>query len=485
MSPEFWGLLGYSPNEKKHLVSEWKELIFSEDLEIATDNFYKHYEDINHPYDQIVRYIHKKGHTIWIRCRGKIIQDSNGKPIRMIGVHNDITKQKRNEYNLSKKTEELKAILDSSLDGIAAFKPFFDKNGEIVDFVFTMSNKEACKIINFEEKDLIGKKLSEVLTGNFIPLDSLDGKTLFDNYKEVVLTGKSKSLEFYFESDGLKDWFRNKSVKYNNGFVCTFEVITKEKLFQEKLEEKVKEEIEKQRKQEKLLIQQSKMASMGEMIGAIAHNWRQPLNTLSLLCITVMEKFENSNLNKEYLDTWMGKVKKQLNFMSQTIDDFRNFYKPQEEFQKIFLKEIVLKVVTLVSYEFKINNIQININIQESISLICLENQLQQALINILLNAKDAIISNNIKNGILTINAEKNDSSIILTIKDNAEGINDSTILKRIFEPYFTTKKQSHGTGIGLYMTKIIIEKNLKGNIKARNIKNGLEFKIVIPDLIT
>jgi signal transduction histidine kinase len=170
--------------------------------------------------------------------------------------------------------------------------------------------------------------------------------------------------------------------------------------------------------------------------------------------------------------------------MSHTIDDFRNFYKPKEEFKKIFLKEIILKIVTLISYEFKINNIQININIPESISFICLENQLQQALINILLNAKDAIISNNIENGMVNINAEKNDSSIILIIKDNAGGIKDSKILKRIFEPYFTTKNQSHGTGIGLYMTKIIIEENLEGNIEVKNIENGLEFKIQLPILI-
>ena len=484
MSPKFWEILGYEANEKKHLCSQWKEIIFPEDLEEANKNFYLHLKDSNHPYDQIVRYVHKKGHTVWVRCRGKIIKDTNGKPIRMIGAHNDITQQKNDENNLKNITDELRAIIDSSLNGIAAFKPFFDEKGEIVDFIFTMVNREACKIVNLDKEEIIGQRLSILQPANFKPLDSLNRKTLFEIYKEVVLSGESKSLEFYFESDGIKEWFKNKSVKYNNGFVCTFEIITKEKLFQEKLEQQLKEEIEKQCKQQELLIQQSKMTSMGEMIGAIAHNWRQPLNTLSLLCITVIDKFENSNLNKEYLYKWIGKVKKQLDFMSHTIDDFRNFHKPKEEFKKIFLKEIILKIVTLISYEFKINNIQININIPESISFICLENQLQQALINILLNAKDAIISNNIKNGMVNINAEKNDSSIILIIKDNAGGIKDSKILKRIFEPYFTTKNQSHGTGIGLYMTKIIIEENLEGNIEVKNIKNGLEFKIQLPILI-
>lgn len=384
------------------------------------------------------------------------------------------------ENDLIKKTNALRAILDSSLNGIMAFDNFYD-NEEIIDFVFTMSNKAACKIVNLKEDQLLGKRLSEVLSGNFEPLDSLKGRTLFDNYKEVVLTGESKSLEFYFEANGIKEWFRNKAVKYNHGFVCTFEIITQEKLFQEKLEQRVKEEVDKQRKQEEILIQQSKMAAMGEMIGAIAHNWRQPLNTVSLLCVAMTTKFDNSEINKDYLDKWIYKINKQINFMSQTIDDFRNFYKPNEEFKRIFLKEAILKIVSLVSSQFKVHHILINVDIQDSISLICLENQLQQAIINILLNAKDAILNQNIEKGTILIRAKKNNSSLNLIIQDNGGGVKDKEILNRMFEPYFTTKIQSYGTGIGLYMTKIIIEENLGGEIKVKNINDGLVFKIKLP----
>ena len=329
LSPRFWEVLGYSHKEKKHLVSQWQELIFPEDLEKTIENFNKHYEDSNYPYDQIVRYKHKKGHTVWIRCRGNIIRDEKGKPLRMIGVHNDITIQKINEEKSNSKSNVLKAILDSSLNGIMALDSLYDENYNIIDFIVTVANKEACKMTNLKEDDIVGKRLSNILTGNFKPLKSLDGKTLFDEYKDVVLTGKSKSLEFYFEDDGIKDWFRNKVVKYNNGFVCTFEVITQEKNLHENLEKRVKEELEKQRKQEEILIQQSKMAAMGEMIAAIAHNWRQPLNTVSLLCIAITNKFNSSNLSKDYLNEWLLKINKQIDFMSQTIDDFRNFYKPQ------------------------------------------------------------------------------------------------------------------------------------------------------------
>lgn len=480
LSPKFWQVLGYEPEEKKHLASEWKELIFPEDLEKVTKNFNKHCENPNLPYDQIVRYKHKKGHTVWVRCRGNIIKDNHGKPTRMMGVHNDITEQKNAEENLLKKNNKLKAILDSSLDGIVAFDSFYDERGEIIDFIYTMSNKKACSILNLSEKEIIGQKLSKIHSGNFIPLDSLNGQTLFDNYKEVVLTGESKSLEFYFEHDGIKEWFRNKAVNYNTGFVCTFEIITKEKLFQEKLKQRVEEEIKKQHKQEMILIQQSKMAVMGEMMASIAHNWRQPLNTVSLLSTAITKKLLNSTLNKDYVDKWIIKMNNQLNFMSQTIDDFRNFYKPKEDFKETSLKKVILKAISLINLQLKINNIKIEINIPKTISIVCLENQLQQALINILTNSKEAILNRNIKNGIILISAEKNDSFVNLIIQDNGGGIENEEISSSIFEPYFTTKSNSYGTGIGLYMTKIIIEQNMKGKIETKNINNGFEFIIKI-----
>lgn len=123
-------------------------------------------------------------------------------------------------------------------------------------------------------------------------------------------------------------------------------------------------------------------------------------------------------------------------------------------------------------------------DIHPSISFICLENQLQQAIINILVNAKEAIINRNIKNGIILISAKRKNSSIELLIQDNGGGVENEEILKSMFEPYFTTKLQSHGTGIGLYMTKIIIEQNLGGKIKVKNLNDGLIFKIKLPILV-
>ena len=128
MNKRFWTLLGFSPEEKKHLASEWQDLIFAEDLEVALDNFYKHCEDPSHPYDQVVRYKHKDGSTIWVRCRGIAIRDKDGKPIRMLGAHNDITELKRQEEKLACKNKELAAMARrDSLTGLynrRAFEEF-------------------------------------------------------------------------------------------------------------------------------------------------------------------------------------------------------------------------------------------------------------------------------------------------------------------------------------------------------------------------
>lgn len=120
MSPRFWELLGYDPKEKKHLASEWQDLIFTDDLNVAFENFNKHCADPSHPYDQVVRYHHKNGSTVWVRCRGIAIRDNNGKPIRMLGVHTDLTEQKKTEEELKKKNQELLDALEEikTLKGI-------------------------------------------------------------------------------------------------------------------------------------------------------------------------------------------------------------------------------------------------------------------------------------------------------------------------------------------------------------------------------
>ena len=155
MNEKFWTTLGYDPKEKKHLASEWQDMIFQEDLQLALENFRLHCEDPNHPYDQIVRYRHKDGSIVWIRCRGLAIRDEEGKPIRMIGAHNDITKLKKKELALKESEAKFRFLFEEAPFGYQSLD---------ADGCFTAVNKKWTEILGYASEDIIGKEMSELLT---------------------------------------------------------------------------------------------------------------------------------------------------------------------------------------------------------------------------------------------------------------------------------------------------------------------------------
>ncbi len=247
-------------------------------------------------------------------------------------------------------------------------------------------------------------------------------------------------------------------------------------------------EMDKEHK-EKLLYQQSKMAAMGEMIGNIAHQWRQPLSVISTASTGVKLKKEMDILRDEDLCEIMDNINTSAQYLSQTIEDFRNFFSPNtKSLKSVEIKELIEKTLKLVSPQFISKGIQIIKNIDE-FEFKTLQNELIQVLINILNNSKDALMElENSENKYIFINAFEDKSNTIIEIYDNANGIEDDIIL-RIFEPYFTTKYKSQGTGIGLYMSQEIINKLLKGFIYVENIEfrfkgkdyKGAKFTIKLP----
>lgn len=481
ISTEFWNYLGYEYKEEKQNYQELVKIVFPDDLRIAKAIVNKHFQDPSFSYNQIIRFYHKKGHIVWVRCKAFAIRNKENKVIRLLGVHSDIALDKKPEEEISEKSSFfLKAVLDSSLDGIMAFESVIDKNNyEIVDFIFKLSNIEACKIVNMKEEYLLGKSLKDIMPGNFEPLNTLDGRSLFEIYKEVVNTGKTKKIEFYFEHHGIKEWFSNKIVKFENGFVCTFSVITELKRTQKELSEKIEYEVKKRRENEEVLLHQSKLASMGEVLSSVAHNWRQPLNTTSLLVSSLNSKLEFSQeIDNDYIEEWSNKLNIQLKYMSQTIDDFRNFFKQDENKTNFNLEKSLYYMISLLIPEFDIHNILVKIDSSREIEIFSFERQLQQAILNILNNSKDALVLNNIKKPLIKIELKEENENILIIISDNAGGISDSNIFSKILEPYFTTKEG--GTGVGLYITKTIISKNLDGKIEYFNSKDGLTFKIIL-----
>ena len=235
--------------------------------------------------------------------------------------------------------------------------------------------------------------------------------------------------------------------------------------------------IKEKNEKEKLLIHQSKLASMGEMINNIAHQWRQPLTHLGFINMNLQLAYEDEPLNKKYLKEKIEESNSQLDFMSKTIDNFRDFYKPNKQKELFYISDAVKKALEIMEPIFESYKIKFEFNLIKDKQINAYENEYSQVILNLLTNAKDVLISRQIQNPQITIIIdEKNDLSIT-SILDNAGGI-ENKYINQIFDPYFTTKQK--GSGIGLYMSKMIIESHFKGKIKVFNEKNGAIFIIEV-----
>ncbi|MBF0608669.1 MAG: response regulator [Magnetococcales bacterium] len=273
------------------------------------------------------------------------------------------------------------------------------------------------------------------------------------------------------------------------------------------LEQRVTEEVEKRRIQEHILVQKSKMASMGEMINAIAHQWQQPLHAINLIVQDIQDAYDHNGLDGEYVDRSVNDAMKQIEFMSQTIDDFRRFFMPGKSKVVFDVNIAIYELLSIVRYQMKANSINIKHTCKcyshsmeiseystysrceyELVNVNAYPNELKQVILNIVVNAMDAIVDAKIKGiikkgdpGQVEIDVNRDYDTVKIHIKDNGGGI-PNDILDRLFDPFFTTKG-SNGTGVGLYMSKMIIESNIGGKLYAQNIDNGAMFTIEFPDI--
>jgi signal transduction histidine kinase len=289
-------------------------------------------------------------------------------------------------------------------------------------------------------------------------------------------------LQFYHEKleDADKELKKSQlKLSHQNG---------KLEFFNEKLESRVQEELAKNEIQQNIMFQQSKMASMGEMLGNISHQWRQPLNVLALKFMNFNRKFTKNRLDDEFITDFIDSSRTVIQSMSDTIDDFKDFYKPDKSKDNFCIREAIQNSIDIVIDAIKSKNIDINLIYDDEIDYNYLgyKNEFSQVILNIINNARDAIVINDIQNGHIDINIIQNNEDVTVTISDNANGI-PKDILVKIFEPYFTTKDDHGGTGIGMYMSKIIIENSMNGKLEATNYEDsstkekGAIFKIILP----
>ena len=239
-------------------------------------------------------------------------------------------------------------------------------------------------------------------------------------------------------------------------------------------------EVNKNLQKDKMIYQQAKMAAMGEMIGNIAHQWRQPLNALNINIEMLEYDYQDGLLNEESIVKFINKNTKTIHYLSKTIDDFRNFYKSDKIKSNFSLKNCIEEVLNITSSLLETNYIILTVTGSDVLIYGC-QNELKQVFINLINNAKDALIfsmdNGKIKNGKINIEIRKTKGNLLIIISDNGGGVPED-IKDKIFNPYFTTKFQSQGTGLGLYMSKMIIENNMKGKLRLENSEIGAKFII-------
>ena len=470
-SDKWLEMFGYQKDEVQ-TFSDWFELIHNEDKPKVEKLFDKIFSKADDTFICEYRLKTKNEGFKWVLARGKAFSNEQNELNRMLMMSMDIDKNKRLK----------KELLDVEL---------LVEDGKIVIFKLKNDDNLSVKYISNSIKTF-GFAKSE-FEKNSLSFMELIHKEDISKVQVAINAALKNDLPYFtlvcriVNAANETRWISSRVIliKNHSGEVSHFygyiNDITKIKLSEEELKVKVQDEVKKNRDKDRILIQQNKLASMGEMLGNIAHQWRQPLNNVSLILQFLRDNYKNKEVSEKQLDKFMNKANTHIEYLSETIDDFRNFYKPSKTKNEFCVKECVDTLLYMVKNQLENEHIKITLK-SEDVKITSYENELKQALLNIINNAKDALILKLEKekyDAHINIEIKKQDDKAVILIANNGDNIKDD-IIDRIFEPYFTTKFENQGTGIGLYMTKSIIETNMKGKIEVENTSEGVRFKITL-----
>jgi len=363
-------------------------------------------------------------------------------------------------------------LVDDIEDNLYSLELLIKENFELNIFK-SLSAEDAMNVIIENKIDLI---LCDV------QMPDIDGFEFAQYLKEIENT---KDIPIVFIT-GIYNKDEYKSKGYDLGAVDYITKPINDELFYSKLNVYIdiynqkKQKDEKLEKTESLLVHNSKMASMGEIIGLISHQLKQPLNTLSLYCADVKLSHEYGEINDEYIKEHSENTKNQITYMNETIDSFLDFFNPNKIKSNYYISEAINKALELLKSKIHINDIKLNIDIDETIEILGTEMEFTQVVVNIVNNSIDAFIekypNNEDVNKIINISVKKESDIILITLEDNAGGISNN--IEEILDPYYTTKE--NGTGVGLYMVNLIVKNYMHGDLKISNSNIGLKFEIFL-----
>ncbi|MDO9266695.1 MAG: PAS domain-containing sensor histidine kinase [Sulfurimonas sp.] len=378
-----------------------------------------------------------------------------------------------------------------------------------VNGIITFVNDEFCNISGYTKSELIGQNhnivrhpavpkekfnlLWDTLKNKKIYKDTVknrakDGSTFYVNSTVIPILDENENIVEYIairydvtKEVMLREELIKKEAEYeelNRSLEKRVEEQTRElKELNQTLEERVRDEIAKNEDKQRVMFWQSRHASLGQMLANIAHQWRQPLTELSLAMFNIKKAVQNDRV--EDVSKFYDESKNIIKNMSQTIDDFTNFFSPDKEKHYFNISESIQEAIGLLESVVNDGMITIKTNF-EDMEVLGITNELTQVMINLINNSKDAFIHNSILLREITITTKREKGFALIEVQDNAGGIAKENI-EKIFEPYFTTKHKSRGTGLGLFMSKMICEQGLGGTLDVKSKKNTTTFSIKIP----
>jgi len=357
------------------------------------------------------------------------------------------------------------------------------------DQAITRVNSAMAERCGCAPRDMIGRKCFEVLFNTLIAPDGWFRSTISDDTHQPKLEFEINKLNGIFE-------ISMSPVKNEQGQIAAYvhiaRDITEKKRRDELLEsqqnqlEEINNTLETRietalaelRKKDDFIIQQGRLSAMSEMISSIAHQWRQPLNTIGLIVQGVRLAFLQNDLSEEELNRDVADTMNTLQQISKTIDEFRSFFSTEREVSNFYVDDIINQSIAFIGPALKSQGIRMEHDLQPDVQTTGFPSEYMQVILNIILNARDALIDRQQDAPTIKFTVSEENGHSIVTISDNGGGIS-ADVLPKIFDPYFTTKRNTN-SGIGLYMAKMIIEKKMYGSLTARNIEGGAEFRIEV-----
>lgn len=471
----FCKIFGYAYDEIIHQSAMTLHLSYAAYVNFAEIAFNKvrQNEALNLEYP----FSHKSGKKLWLRIAGDSIPNNE----EVLWTITDITSR----IEAQERLRESEALLRNA-EAISHFGSW-----EIVmDEQRSMQWSEEMYHI-YGEDSLSFTPTLERFHHYLAPKDVLRVKEI--NHKALI-SGMREELDYAItRKDGVKVFVNThrKAIFDENGvavrLVGTSLDVTRQKENERKiahlnetLHQEVKLQLEKLREKDKQLHYQSRLIQMGEMLSMIAHQWRQPLGAIAATTSLLSAKFMLEEIDKKEFCTELAYIESYVAHLSKTIDDFRNFFKRTKQKENISLEEVVERTLTIAKPLLMSNHIKVEKNFKAPYPILTFGNELAQVILNIIKNAEDALCEKALKNPCIWLRTYEEEGFVLLEVEDNAGGI-DEDIMDKIFEPYFSTKLDKDGTGVGLCMSKTIIEEHCKGALRVQNGKEGAIFTIVLP----